>query len=426
MPSRSTTLGLSVALIAVATLAVSAAAQSFGTDGLQLSFGINLRTSAEDNRDLDPDNSETSSETEARLSFGILSETQTDRLALDFSGTLRAIDAPDGSTQANGFVDPGVSLSYGRSSAAARLDLSGSLQESELSQDFLDGDVLDGEPIELVTGTATRRRTSVGASVNWGDDTPLGFGLFTRVQETTYRDGTASGLDDSALEDNRRRTVGVTTRMDLNQVRRLNLGLTWSDFEEIGVGDKRETLSLNATLTQDRPLGALSVGLNVTDTEEGQRYNTNLGRSLDMPLGRISGQIGLSRSTSGSTYLSGGLNLSRDLARGALTFGLSRDVSSSDTDDSEQVSTRASMGLTQELTELSQIRFGLNLIKAEGTNTGAQTVSGDIGATFSHDLPKDWTLATGYNHRVRNKDDEGVARSNRVFLELRRTFITRF
>ncbi len=413
---------------------------------MQLSFGIQLSTSAEDNRDLDPDSAGTSTDAQVRLSLGLLSETPVDRLALGFSGALRKTDAPGGTSQSDGFVDPGLSLSYGRSSAGASLELSASLRESELTRNQLDLTPLDGgtpdgtvvgenssaagtldaAALDLVTGTATRRKTNVEASLNWGEDSMLGFGTFARVETTTYRDGTANGLGNTALEDSRRRTLGASARLDLDQSRRLDLGVTWSDFDQDSLAEPRDTVSMNATLTQDRPLGSLSFGLGATRTEDGERFSAFVGRSLALPLGQISGQIGLSSSARGETYLSGGLNMRRDLPRGALSLSLSRAVSSSDTEDAERLSTRASLGLTQELTPLSQIRFGLNLSKAEETGTGLQSVGGDIGATFSHELPSDWVLATGYSHRVLDEDNQDIARSNRVFLELRRTFVTRF
>ncbi|KMK63820.1 hypothetical protein [Puniceibacterium sp. IMCC21224] len=427
---------LPVAVVLVVSLAVSAAAQSYGTDGIQLSLGLALRTEVEDNSALDRDSAGPTSEANARLSLGLLSETRTERLSLDFSGTLGVIDTPDDTSQINGFKDPGVSLSYGRTSAAARLGLSASLRESRLSRDYFDINEFDEGTtgtdgtalgiIDVVSGTAVRRRSAAEASLNWGDDRPLGFGTFARINTTTYRDGTANGLDGSTLEDSRRRTLGATMRMDLDATRRLDLGLTWSDFEQDNTTGLRETLSLNAGLTVDRPLGALTASLNAANTEEGERYGATLDRSLALPLGQVSGQIGLSRSVDGQTYLNGGLNLRRDLARGALNFGLSRTVSSSDADDTEQLNTRASLGLTQELTPLSRVRFGVNLSKAEETATGAETLSGEVGASLSHDFTSDWTLETGYSHRIRNEDSQGAAHSNRVFLELRRTFLTRF
>ncbi|MGY9045533.1 hypothetical protein P775_06850 [Puniceibacterium antarcticum] len=418
---------LPLALIAAGGLNLSVSAQSydtgevFDTGGIELTTGVELSVSSEDNRALETTSAGNSTEAQARLSFGLLRETQVSRLALDLSGTLRAIDTPDDTSQNNGFDTPGVSLSYGRSSASARLGLSASLRESELSQDYLDADGLD-----YVTGTATRRLTNAEASLNWGEDSSLGFGTFARIATTTYRDGTASGLDGAALDDSTRRTLGATSRMDLDAARRLDLGLTWSDFEQDTIPDRRETLSLNSTLTQELVRGALTLGLNATSTEEGERYGATLGRSLEMPSGQVSGQIGLNSSVSGNTYLSGGLDLSRDLARGKLTFGLSRAVSSSDTDDTEVLRTQASMGLTQELTPISGIRFGLNLSKSEETDNGAQSSNANFGVTYNRELPSDWTFATGYNHRIREDDAGDTARSNRVFLQMQRSFVTRF
>ncbi|SNR71756.1 hypothetical protein [Puniceibacterium sediminis] len=412
---------IAATLITAASVPAPAVAQSYETGGIQLTFGVLLSSSAEDNRAMASESAGNSTESTARLSLGLLSETRTQRLALDLNGKLRALDMPDGSSQGNGFADPGLSFSYDRSSINASLALSASLRESELSQDSLDEDGLD-----FVTGTATRRQTGAEASLNWGENSPLGFGTFARIQNTTYRDGTASGLDDTALDDNTRRTLGASARMNLDPVRRLELGLTWSDFEQDSVPGRREALSLNTSVTQDLIAGTITANLNITDTEDGERYSATVGRSRALPLGSLSGQIGLSRSASGDTYLSGGLDLSRDLVRGALTFGLSRAVSSSDTEDNEVLRTRASLGLTQDLTPVSGIRFGLNVSQSEETASGAETSGADFGVTYNRELPSDWTFATGYNHRIREADSGDTARSNRVFLQLQRSFVTRF
>ncbi|WP_146592065.1 hypothetical protein [Puniceibacterium confluentis] len=412
---------LPLATLAAAALTVSAAAQSYDTGGLQLTFGLLLRSTAEDNRALEPDSAGPSTTAQTHLSLGLLSETRSERLAFDIDGTLRALDTPGGTAAGSALTNPGLALSYGRSSVGARLGLEAALRETDLSENRLDADGLN-----QVSGTATRRRGTAGVSLNWGDDAPLGFGLLARVEDTTYRDGTATGTGNSTLDDSRRRTLGATTRIDLGPVQQLDLGLTWSDFDLATLSGRRETVTLDSTLTLARPRGATSVNLTLTSTEEGDRIATSLGQSLALPSGQLSGQIGATRSAEGGTYMTGGLDLRHELARSTLSLGLSRSVTSSDTTDGEQLSTRAALSYSRELPPVGRIRVGLNLLGTEQTATGAQTLGTEFGLSYSRDLPQDWTVAAGYTHRFRDEDGTGAAQSNRIFLELRRDFVSRF
>jgi hypothetical protein len=402
----------------------TAVGQTSDEGGIQLSFGLSLRLEAQDNRALNAQSAGSSFESRANLSFGLLTETRLERLAFSANGALRTLDTPTNDA-VNGFIEPALSLSYGRTGANATLSFEASLREKDLSDNalFIDD---TGAPV-VISGTATQRNTQLEGGIDWGTSAPFGYGVFARLEDTTYRGGTALGLDGAQLNDSRRMTLGVTTRMNLGRTTGLNTHLIFSTFEQDGTPDSRETVSLRNLLTLERPLGAVTLALNLVDTEDGTRAETSIGRSLEMPLGVLSGAIGATRATTGNVLMTGELDYQHILKSGRLNFGLVRDVSSSDGQDTEQLNTRLRFGYFQELTALSTLRFDTDLAETKQTGTDLTSATASVGATYSHALTRDWNLDLGYRHRYRDSDvTMDDARSNTVFMDLRRVFTGRF
>ena len=424
--SRSKTLALSALMLgSVGAATLPLWAQQTGSDarGIQLRFGVAVGMETQSNRALDPADPGRTSQARIDLSFGMLSETRTQRFAFDLNGTLRNLNGPDSTD--NGFVNPGVALSYDRSSASARLSLSASVRESDLSDDRL---VLDPSTLNVVfvEGTATRRITNLSAELNWRDDAPLGFGVLARLEDNSYRGGTATGIGGSALNDTRRLTLGATARFDITEAARLNTALTFSRFEEDTVALDRDTWTLSNDLTIDRPRGTVGFGFDITDTEDGTRISTSLSRSLEYPLGVLSGRIGVTRGVTGETFLNGGLNLTRDMPLGRLSLGVARNVTAGTLDDTEQVNTSLSLGYVHELSTLASVSFDANWAEAQQTATGVDTTNASLSATYRRTLTQDWNMDVGVRHRYTDDDVTGSARSNEVFFNLRRDFLTRF
>jgi len=298
------------------------------------------------------------------------------------------------------------------------------LRESDLS----DGDIVDlDDGTVITTGGVTLRRSTIGASLNFRDNRPFGWGVLARLDDTDYRGGTASTVGGTELRDTRRLTLGATARFDFNKVTTLNSSLTWQRFETEGTPGTRETVALDNTLVIDRPLGALRFGLNITNTEEGTRTGLTAGRSYEFPLGVITGSVGVTRSSSGDTFLTGDLGYNRTLSKtSAMTFGASRSVASSSTDDSERVRTGFNLGYTQELSPLAGISLGIDWANSEETFSGANTTSTTLSATYTRELTPDWDMNFGVRHRVRDDSVLGKAKSNAVFFEMSRDWVARY
>lgn len=399
-------------------------AQSYDTGGIQLSFGLGLGFETQSNRTLSTGDPGASTELGADLTFGVLTETRSQRFFFEAGGRIRTLDTPGGSAEGDGFVRPSLRLDYDRSAASSRLQFRARLSETDVSEvETLEIDLID---IVISSGTATRRTAFVEGRLDWRLDRPFGFGVLARVSDIQYRDGVATGIGGTGLNDNRRITFGVNTRFDLSPAARLTSDLSFDTFEEDGTPGQRDTVRLANTLTINRPLGALTMAFNIDDTEDGERLSTSLGRSYEMPWGKVSGRLGLTRGVAGDTFVTGAVNAAYALPRGNLDLGLSRGVSSGNEDDTERVNTRVNFGYLQAVDPLSNIRLGADWTEVEETSTGVRSSNTTLSATFTRELTRDWNMDVGYRHRFRDDDTAGSARSDELFLNLRRVFVTRF
>jgi hypothetical protein len=394
-----------------------------GLRGFQLRFDLEFGIESQSNRALALNDPGTTTEARTALTVGILSETRTQRLAFDLGGELRGIDGP--TNDENGFVNPFAILNYDRSSASSRLSLSASVRESDLNNDGFEFDELT-QAFTFVEGSATRRRTNLSAEMNFRDDAPFGWGVLARLEDNSFSGGTATGLDGAALNDTRRLTFGITGRFEIDEAIRLNTRLTYATFEQDGTPGSRDTWTLSNDLTIDRPRGNLTFGLDITDTPEGTRVAADVGRSLEYPLGIVSGRVGLVRGASGNTFLSGGLNLTREMPNGNLNLDLARTVSSGSLQDTEQLSTSLRIGYLRELSPVANLSVDFNWAEVSQTSTGIDTTNATISATYLRELTPDWGMNAGVRHRFRDDGVNGSANSNELFLNLRREFLTRF
>ena len=183
---------------------------------------------------------------------------------------------------------------------------------------------------------------------------------------------------------------------------------------------------LSNDLTIERPRGNLTFGFDITDTPEGSRVGATVGRSLAYPLGIVSGRLGLTRGSNGETFINGGVNLTRALPNGNLNFDLARTVRSGSLEDTEQLSTSLRVGYLRELTPLSSLSVDFNWAEVEQTDAGTDTTSASIEASYRRELTQDWGINVGVRRLFQDDGVSASRNSNEVFLNLRRSFLTRF
>ncbi len=394
---------------------LSGFAQAQEAGGMILSFGIEQGLYWEDNPDLDipSTGSETSSHT--TLSFGFVSETRSQRFAFDAQGTLVAGDSSE-----TGLVTPSARLSYSRSSASTTLDLAAFLTETDVSAlDYLSGVDSTGTAVTLaVSGSGTQRKTGANAKLTFGQDSRFGGSFSLGVTKTSYVDTT-----DPSLLDNHRNTAQLSLRADLNKTITATLGLTASQLKEQGAASDNSS-SVSLGLAYARPNGSYTATIGTANSSAGSRQSLRFGRALDLPTGQLSASFGIAHLATGKTQAIGALDWQQDFARGALKFGLSRDVTNNDSDAETRIS-RVAMSYSQALTQTLDLSLSAVLQDSFDTATSLTTTTTNISANLNKDLTKDWGMTLGTSYRVNDKDSIGRANSSTVYLSIGRKFEVR-
>jgi hypothetical protein len=409
MTQRAWIAGTASGLGLAGLLSLPLAAQDGG--GLRLTFGISANVETSSNPGLTIPAERTSERLSSRLSFGLTDTTRAGAVSLSAAGTLATDNDDD--TQ-DGFIDPSFGLSLKRFGATSSAELSAFLRESDL--DTLRRLVLDpetGDITEDVLGDGTQRQTGGSVTYSFGQGLPWGGSLTAGVTDTTYSGATSE-------VDNRRTRLGGNLRFELDAATEVTAGLRWSRYEEDGQ-PSRDTLRPELGITRGRPAGSASASVFAEDTEDGTRAGLSFGRNWDLPDSTFGLSFGLTRGVTGNLSPTGRLSWQKDLPRGSLSASLRHEVTSGD-DDEETIVTTASFGLSQTISPLASVNFGLNASDSEDTATDQTTRNASLSASYSRSLVNDWVLDAGVTHRIRNEDDAGEATSDTVFLALRRTF----
>jgi hypothetical protein len=396
-------LGAALAAVPMALLAQD------DSGGVRMTFSVDGRLESHSNADLTPGGGEPSTEAVVRLGFGVLSETRASRLGLDAGGQLRYIlDGPE--DLPDGFVDPDLRLFYGRTSADAAFDADLFWRERDLARDreFDDFDRSSGE----------RREVGGSVGLRWGETRRVGYGLSADYTEVTY--------SDPDEDDFTRTNVGGSMRLDLSKATALTFDLTASRFDSEADEDDDTSTGLDTGLAIARPDGTQTFGLTFDNDDDGLRTGVEVGRNYERPAGGYGYRLGVTRDVEGDLRLTGGLNLAQDLPRGRLTADLSREVGTSDDDNSERFITRFSVGLTQDLTPLTSLSLTGAYGESLDPSDDSFTRNFDAGATLSHQLTQDWLVDAGVSYQAEDTDDEARAEDTTVFLGIRRTFEVRY
>lgn len=447
------------AAVALAALTGAALAQAGGEGGPLLTFGIQTGLRHDSNLDLDAPSQGGSTALDTGLSFGLRTETQSQKLALDLSGTWRLLDGPDG--YESKLDSPRLSLRYDREGARSRLSLQASHAESDLGL-LLTGIGIDPDTGDLIVSTATGRQktTDLGLHFETGIDMPLGLVLDARHLDRRYDDSGANAdnrtdsltarlrltfspvleggltLDTSRYraddaDATRRHTDGaaLSLQYEIDAATRLAASLGQSRIVTdtlSGTEPDVEGMTAALSLTRDMVNGSAGIAYDRSLSASGTRDSLNLSRALELPRGSLAFSLGASRGESGDIGTIGSLDYALDLKRGAVTLALTRSIQT-DNDANDVLETRLSAGWQHELTELSAVRFNVSYARVE--NGGAGNVDAaqqaDLTLAYEHQLTRDWALSTGYEYRTTRREGRADANSNALFLTIGREFSIR-
>lgn len=397
------------------------------------------------------------------LTFGFLSETRTERLAVDFDGRLRI--GRDEDERVSGFEDSGLSFSYTRQSANELLGVEGRVRSADVSTfRFLDDPppgIDEDEFDELIDAlTGIRREFGLDGRLELGRAGPLGF-TFTASRSGVRHRNTG----DSDLTDSDTTSLGVSSRLRFSQVLtgtvglsrtrlrersaiddaflrrqstdRLDLGLVYDvsprlqvdgglglvriDTREPESRSRDEGIEARLAAALDMPDGTLSGEVTRSFTEDGARYEFRITRLLERPDGALEVSLGVAQPQDGGTALVGGASWRRELPTGEISARLSRELASTDVDETRLL-TLAGLDFSQEITAVSSFAFGIDYGVRSAGGGDPRRELGSISATYSHQLTADWALNAGLTYRTEREAGARRSTSPSVFIGLGRQF----
>lgn len=434
-----------------------------------LTFGISQKFGANDNIRLDPTSVGTTYSSDTKLSFGFSSQTEVQTLDFSASGVGRLVNDPLVGTD-HGFRDPALALSYIRESANSRLTLITSYDRPDLA--FLDpltqGEISDQD---LYRGGGTREDSRAGIRLETGLQSPLGFEFDLNSFRRSYSDTTDpllfSNQTDSAAVAALFRFSPITLgRLDLyesrywaentrqNQVKtnRFTFGLEHQFSEisslsaNIGHSEVVETRWVfddqippvvppvfittqtrgpvgDVFYTRLMPNGRASARLATTISQVGRQNTLEFGRIFELPVGGLEVFFGATNGTSFNPRPIGRIDYTADLPTGSINASLSRDSYISDTLSQATETTRADLGYSFDVNDLSSLSFNLyyaDIALIGNNSSGADRERGSFYATYTHDVTQDWDLQVGYQYRYFSSTANGPANANSVFFTLQR------
>ncbi|MXQ06417.1 hypothetical protein GQ651_01015 [Alphaproteobacteria bacterium GH1-50] len=412
-----------------------------------------------DNRRLDIVSPGSTLTSVTRLGFGAISETRTQQLNFNVDGSIEG-SFGDGATDQEDFriVSDSIRLGYSRSGANSRLSFDASTTTREIDDDVI-GFFVNGEfdPNALVLDGGEVERTRLSARIETGLEGPFGLDVSARSSTRDYVDTT-----DPELVDQETVSLDATARFRIRPslALRARAGMSETDETELGVVqttsrrylgfgveaesagglaftgdlilDKSQTdqdgvevsdddgVGFEVTLEQARPNG--SVGFEVTSRVDnsGRRSSARVLRSIDMPTGALSFSLGLVDQENADIEFTSSLAYARETPAGRVTANLQQSPS---TDAGEAfLNTSFSLGLTRELSQISELGASIEYGSARAFTEDDADRRATFGVTYQRELTRDWDLTAGLEHtRVDDADDEDRS-SNTVFINIGRDF----
>lgn len=389
-------------------------AQETDSKGNLLTFGIGQRLQYSDNRDLDPTSLGDTTEAITNLSFGLIKDTGSSSLKVDARVELRLADAPSGSTTSDGVNNPFLGIKYQALSVGSIFDFNVSLRQTNLDQ--------SQSVTDFDTGSGERGNYLIGTAISWGRDAPFSYGLTASYEAIDY-----SNTSDADLRDAERFKFGVNAGLALSPTTRLTLGLNRSDFQEDGAGSGELQINGNAGLVIQRGNGdVVSTNIFVDNTETGERQGLSAQYQIALPNGSLRFTPGLVRATTGKVYWTSDFQWQQALPTGSFSAEWSQQVTSQSENDEEVLLSNVSLSYAHQINPLNRLRFNFDWAQQVYTATEDTSRNASVGAAWSRSVTKDWNLDVGYTHRLNDETAEDSAQSNTVYLQLNRSFTTKY
>jgi len=454
---RSSKLRLLISAGAISSVASGAIAQDQDGIAIGLDFESSLRVN--DNFNLEPTPTQSTTLFDNKLTFGIESSTPIQRLSLSAEALLRYSDDPSIDRDLS-FDDPDLSIRYNRAGVAANFGGYANLRRRKLNTVTVFENPLDPDITDLVVDQGTRETRGVGFDLELNSAGPFGLTFSGDHAKTRYRDQTDPRLFD--IETN---SADIAAFMQLSQVviARLTYGVQDYNADDADQTDRRSqevalgvTYAINPVWELDAQIGDQSIrtvatSAGTTDrtdnvvgalrlqrllrtgsatlsfdndvTPDGRRSTLRLARAYETPTVQLDTSIGATRGPSGDHDLVAALTARYDTRSGSLTASFSQDFQTGAL-GSDFRSNRLGLGYQTALTPTSRLALGLDYARTSDAGDGSieEIETTNLRVAYGIDLTSDWGLQTGFIRRHVDAEATGSAQSNEFFVTLQRSF----
>ena len=445
-------LALASSLVAIPVLVLGG--RTVAQEGLaaSLTIGERLRVVNETGPDRDGDDGTSAVTT---LDFNLTSQTNTQTLGLSLNTALPLYldGGPDDDNFE--FEDPDARLNYSIESKNALLGVNAIYRRTDVGDGiFFDEDLNQ----DVVTGGGTRTLFSFAPSLIVGRDGPVTSEFGYRYVSDTFSE-TADSSDSNTNAANARISFRIspvldtfvfaryseeeregTTQTDritsaygvgasyaLNPVTNIRASFSFDDDETVdqagNVVSSNDGLGFEFDLQRARPNGTYRLSLSREETINGTRYNTSLGRNIELPRGILDASLGLSKNDGESVEPLFNISLSRAVSETSqLNFRFSQSASINDADNNV-IRTRASVDYTYQINTLSNLSAGLQFADDNETGAGAideRTLS--VNLNYNYALGQEWDMVSGVSFRNEKSTGSLDSRTSTVFVGLQKRF----
>jgi hypothetical protein len=353
--------------------------------------------------------------------------------------------------------DPFVTLSYGRTTRDAAVDISASYRQRDNGLEEVE--LIDAE--SLVIDQGVRSDFQLDAGVEIRRQAPLSFSAEAGYRERRFFDTTDPDLtdesvarveagvsvrlspamdltfassyaerdeedDDDTVETNTANRIGLSFRNSAGLRASASIGYQADEITRTIDGDRvterEDEPVLSFSVTQARRDGTITASLAQRVVSTGPRTDLLVGRSLDLPRAELSASLGVSVGDEGDSVSGiGQVSYVQPLPRGRLSVSARQSVATDDGDD--DLFTSASLGYSHDISRLSSLSLSLGVSAVESLEddgTDRQRVSASV--SWSRQLTEDWSFNMGYRHNTQRETDEDPIVENAVFANFGRSF----
>ena len=191
------------------------------------------------------------------------------------------------------------------------------------------------------------------------------------------------------------------------------------------VTETEEGVDYSASLRYRRPNGSITASASRSINSNGAVDEYSVGRSLAFRNGSLTANAGVSTFDDGESFPSFGLSYGRQTKRGRISVA-ARQFAGTTSEDLDAIFSSVTASYRENLTATSSVTFtaGYNTSNVvDSFETDRQSTR--FGLTYRQDVTRDWDLAAGYQYREARRGGDGAGNSNRVFINLERTFQVR-